>query len=86
MMYNPTGYEIVTYSCTGYDLDGQPVYQNKQGEGTTPEALIEQGATVPLGNTVVLKEQHDVCVYCGTDNGLHGVRRRGYECCSCGSA
>lgn len=27
---------------------------------------------------------HDICAYCGTDNGEHGEYRMGYDCCQCG--
>lgn len=45
------------YKCTGYDPEGQPVYEDETtGEETTPEALIEQGAPQPLGDIVVIEE------------------------------
>ena len=28
---------------------------------------------------------HDLCLYCGTDNGENGEYRMGYDCCMCGS-
>jgi hypothetical protein len=27
---------------------------------------------------------HDICGYCGEDNGPHGERRVGWDCCYCG--
>ncbi|NOZ80481.1 MAG: hypothetical protein GXP63_02315 [DPANN group archaeon] len=30
-------------------------------------------------------EGHDICWYCGTDNGPNGEDRMGFDCCFCGS-
>ena len=30
-------------------------------------------------------ETHDICGYCGSDNGANGEYRIGYDCCVCGS-
>lgn len=29
-------------------------------------------------------EGHDICLYCGADNGLRGEWREGWSCCYCG--
>lgn len=48
---------MTNYICIGYDDDGQPIYQNVETEQeTTPEELIEQGASVPLGDKVTIEE------------------------------
>lgn len=31
-----------------------------------------------------IEDHHDVCLYCGTDNGRCGEYRNGYDCCYCG--
>lgn len=30
-------------------------------------------------------EGHDLCGYCGADNGVNGEYRHGFDCCACGS-
>ena len=41
-------------------------------EIVTPDELVENG--------------HDVCFYCGADNGPNGESRVGFDCCQCGAS
>jgi hypothetical protein len=46
-----------TYICVGYNEQGMPIYQNvKTQQETTPEELIEQGATLPLADQVTIED------------------------------
>lgn len=50
-----------TFFFQGYDRDGQPYYKNKEtGEDVSSEYLLYLGATLPLGETVVIK---DKCIF-----------------------
>lgn len=57
---------------------------------------FENGQTYKVGQIVEEKgvfhkmeyrgerAQHDICGYCGTDNGPNGEHRQGWDCCMCG--
>lgn len=36
------------------------------------------------GNSPGISEYHDICSYCGADNGPVGEYRNGFDCCCCG--